>query len=97
MFLMPTIQIWVTNEDMETLRRLITALENEQEEEFGGKAWRMSSPHMRGGRPRGRRYGRERIKRTKINQSYIYRKALNLYWSENEQRVTDFEKGQRYR
>lgn len=79
---MPIVQIWANNDDMETLRRLKAYLEHEQEERFGGKAWRMSSR-------------RRRIRKEKINESYVYREALNSYWNEKEQAIRDFERHER--
>jgi len=79
---MPTVQIWVNNDNMDTLRRLKAYLENEQDRHFEGKSWRMRSSLGR----------RKRVRREAINESYIYRQALNLFWAENEERVIDFEK-----
>ena len=89
---MPIIQIWVNSEDMETLRRLKELHEHQVEERFGDKAWRMSASYYSRGKRR-----RKRIRRPTINNSYIYREALKLYWFENEQYVIAFEKGKRYR
>jgi hypothetical protein len=84
---MPTVQIWINNEDMDVLRRLKAYLEYKQERDSEGKAWRM---YTLAGR-------RKRIRRKRINDSYIYRQALNLFWTENEKFVLDFEKRERYR
>ena len=84
---MPTIQIWVTDSDMEDLRRLKKFLEHQVEKEFGEKAWRLSASYYRRGKRR-----RKRIRRPRINNSYIYREALKLYWFENEQHVITYEK-----
>lgn len=82
---MPTLQVWVNNDDMDILRRLKAFFEYEQEREFEGRAWRKSA---------GRR--KKRIRRKIINDSYVYRQALNLFWTENEQFVLDFEKREKY-
>jgi len=84
---MPTIQVWATEDDMETLRRVKEFLEHQVEKEFEGKAWRMS--------PRRRK--RKRIRRPEMNYTYIYREALNLFWGTNEQQITAFEKSKKYR
>jgi hypothetical protein len=86
---MPTIQIWINNEDIMTLKRLKAYLEYEQDERFKGKAWRW---HTYAGRRE------RRILRKRINDSYVYRQALDLFWNELERKVLDFEelKGYRY-
>ncbi len=81
---MPTIQIWATNQDMEDLRRLKEFFKHAQNEELGGRHYITIA---------GRR--RKIIKRDKINDAYIYREALKLFWLENEKYVREFEK--RYR
>lgn len=58
-----------------------------QEREFEGKAYRLS---YRMGR-------RKKIRRAKINESYIYREALHCLWREHEKEVRDFEKRRKYR
>lgn len=85
---MPTIQIWVTDYDFEDLRRLKKYLEHKVEEEFEGKAWRWDY---------GRRGKRKRVRPPKINDSYVYKKALNYYWLLNEKRVIAFEKSKKHR
>jgi len=34
----------------------------------------------------------KKVKKEKINASYIFRKALNYYWLENEQEILEYEK-----
>ena len=84
---MPTIQIWVTDEDYRDLARLIEYIDDIQEEEFGDRAYLM------GGRSGERR--RKRIHRKRINPSYVFKEAFRAYWFEHEQRVKDFEKRKR--
>jgi hypothetical protein len=83
---MPTVQIWINDEDMESLRRLKEYFEYEQDRDFEGKSWRVHNIGMR----------RKRIRRKTINVSYIYRQALNLFWCENEKYILDFEKNNRH-
>ena len=89
---MPTIQIWANDNDFEDLRRLKKYLEHQVEKKFEGKAWRMSASYYSRGKRR-----RKRIRRPRINNSYIYREALKLYWLENEQHVISFEKSKKHR
>ena len=84
---MPTIQIWVTDYDLGDLGRLKRYLEHQQEIVFEGKAYRMG----------GRRGKRKRIRRDRINDSYVFREALHSYWREMEEEVTAFEKREGYR
>jgi hypothetical protein len=85
---MPIVQIWVNDENYEVLRRLKDFLQSEQEEQFEGKAYIVRSRGRFGRR-------RKRIKRPKINPSYIFNEALNSYWIEKEEEVVSFEKKQK--
>jgi len=84
---MPTIQIWVTEDDMDTLRRLKNFFEHKQEEEFEGKRYRRFRDFSRGGK-------RRVIRRKRINDSYILRLTLHSYWVNNEVQIIDFEKSE---
>jgi hypothetical protein len=84
---MATIQIWADKEDLKILERLKAFLEHEQEKMFEGKAWRMHKTY-------GERRTKKRIRRKIINDSYIYRLALDMFWQQNAKFVQDFEMGE---
>lgn len=89
---MSIINIWVKEDDMETVRRLKKFLEHQVEKEFEDKDWRWSSTYYRKGKSR-----RKRLTRPRINNSHIFRQALYYYWLENELQVRAFEKSKKYR
>jgi len=54
------IDIWVKEDDMETVRRLKKFLEHQVEKEFEDKDWRWSSTYYRKGKKKATGYSRHR-------------------------------------
>jgi hypothetical protein len=84
---LPTIQIWVPDCDMDILRKLKEYFENLVDEEFEGKAWLVDRPRFGKGR---------RIRRPRINDSYVVRQAIHKLKDEIEMRLEE-EKRERER
>jgi hypothetical protein len=80
---MPTVQIWVTEDDYERLSRLKAFYDWEQEQRFDGREFILDSEKYHG--------RRRRIRRKKINNAYIFREALKCLWLEKEEEIIDFE------
>jgi hypothetical protein len=69
---------WLTDRQMESLKKLKEIYDKHEEEMFNGKSF---SWDRLGGR-------RHKIRRERINDSYIVREAINSLLSETENRLT---------
>jgi hypothetical protein len=87
---MGTHQVYAKAHEEEMLNRLIAYYDNEQEKRFKGKAWLMGRNYRRTRRHSGRT---RRIKREKINVTFVYRTGLHALWIEMQNKVVKFEKG----
>lgn len=71
-----TIQVTAQNEDLKILRKLREYYKEIQDREFGGKAWLVDR----------QRFGKgKRIRKEKINNTYVIRRAILCLWEKIEE------------
>jgi hypothetical protein len=81
------VDIWVNEDTYDRIVRLKKFFEDKQERRFENKEYVLGNPQ----RYRGR-FHRKRIKREKINNSFVFNEAFNYYWNDKEMEIHDFEK-----